>query len=325
MSDTPRFDLVEIAHTLRRRSKFILIVAVVAGVVGAAGWLIGKRKYKAMSSVLVANPLYSDRNNLYRNDKVTFVDYFGREDDIDKVLAVAKNDATRGVIVNYMQLGKTYKLDTSKEDERIELFTRFKKSFDVKRTEYQNVEISYTDPDPKLAADVTNNAVRLIDEIYTGYYNQLRLNARTSLQLRMAQTDSMISSMTDSLANMRDRHHIYGLISPSRMSTEGQQLSSSGGPGYGRAIEEIQNIEATKDQLVADRARMVSLISEFSTGTALGDQPQIQVIQPAYLPDKPEGLNLALTILVSILAGAFFATCWAMLTAYFRTLTAVSR
>lgn len=325
MSETPRFDLVDIAHTLRRRSRFITIVMILAGVVGAAGWLIGKRKYKAMASVLVANPLYSDRNNLFRNDKVTFVDYFGREDDIDKVLAVAKNDQTRGIIVNYMQLGKTYKLDTSKEDERIELFTRFKKSFEVKRTEYQNLEISYTDPDPKLAADVTNNAVRLIDEIYTGYYNQLRLNARASLQMRMAQTDSMISSMTDSLANMRDRYQIYGLISPSRMSMQGQSMPASGRPGLGRAIEEIQNIEATKDQLVADRARMVSLISEFSTGTATGDQPQIQVISPASIPDKPIGLNLGLTILVSVLAGAFFATAWALLAAYFRTLTSVSR
>lgn len=324
MSETTRFDLVDIAHTLQRRSRFILIVAIAAGVVGAAGWLISKRKYKATASVLIANPLYSDRNNLFRNDEVIFVDYFGREDDIDKVLAVAKNDATRGVIVNYMQLDKTYKLDTSIEDERVELFTRFKKSFEVKRTEYQNVEISYTDTDPKLAADVTNNAVRLIDDIYSGYYNKLRFNARRSLQTRLAQTDSMISSLTDSLADMRDRYHIYSLMSPSRM-TQGQTAATAGGPGYGRAMEEIQNIEATKDQMVTDRAKMVSLISEFSTGVNTGDQPQIQVISPASIPDKPTGLNLALTIIVFVLVGAFFATLWCLLTAYFRTLTAVAR
>ena len=325
MSDTPRFDLVDIAHTLRRRARFILLITLLAGGVGAAFWLIGKRKYKAQASVLIANPLYSDRNNLFRNDKTMFVDYFGREDDIDKVLAVAKSDQTKGVIINYMQLAKTYDFDTSKEDDRVALFNRFKKSFEIKRTEYQNVEIAYTDTDPRLAADVTNNAVRIIDEIYSGYYNGLRNNARRSLEGRMQNTDSTIASLTDSLAIMRDKYHIYDIISPSRQNISTNQLAHGGGPGYGRAIEEIQNIEATKDQLVADRARFVSLINEFSAGTSIGDQPQIQVISPASVPDKAAGLGLVMTIIVSLAAGAFFVTLWVLLAAYFRALTSVTR
>ncbi len=324
MSDT-RFDLVDIAKTLRRRARFILLVTLLAGICGAAFWLIGTRKYKAIASVLVANPLYSDRNNLFRNDKVMFVDYFGREDDIDKVLAVAKSDQTKGVIINYMQLAKAYGFDTSKEDDRVDLFNRFKKSFEIKRTEYQNVEIAYTDPDPRLAANVTNNAVRIIDEIYTGYYNALRNNARRTLLGRMQQTDSIIAGLTDSLAAMRDRYHIYDIISPSRQNATTGQLAHGGGPGYGRAIEEIQNIEATKDQVVMDRARFVSLINEFSAGTAIGDQPQIQVISPASVPDKPAGLNLVVTIIISLALGALFVTLWVLLAAYFRVLTSVTR
>lgn len=323
MSDTNRFDLIDIAQTLQRRKGFILVLALLAAVLGAAAWLLGTRKYKAYASVLVANPLYSDRNNLFRNDKVTFVDYFGREDDIDKVLAVAKSDQTHGIIINYMQLAKTYKLDTSKEKDRVELSTRFKKSFDTKRTEYQNVEISYTDPDPKLAADLANNAVRLIDEIYSGYYNGLRLNARKSLENRLGQTDSMIASMTDTLASLRDKYKIYDILSPTRMGNA--NVSHSGGAGYGRAIEEIQNIEATKDQLVADRARIISVINEFSAGTSVGDQPQIQVISPANIPDKPTGLGIVLTILVCFVVGLFFATLWTLLTAYYRALVSVKR
>ena len=253
------------------------------------------------------------------------MDYFGREDDIDKVLAVAKSDQTKGVIVNQMELAKKYGYDTSKEKDRVELSTRFSKSLEVKRTEYQNVEVTYTDPDPRLAANVTNNAVRIIDEIYTGYYNSLRNDARHTLKVRLMQTDSMIITMTDSLAAMRDRYHIYDIISPARMNMMTAQLGHGGGPGYGRAIEELQNIEATKDQMVADRARYVSLINEFSSGTGTGEQPQIQVISPASIPDKPAGLGLALTILASLVVGAFFAMLWVLLVAYFRVLTSVTR
>lgn len=326
MPDIPRFDLVDIAKTLQRRGRFILLITALAAVGAAVAWLLGTRKYKANASILVANPLYSDRNNLFRNDKATFVDYFGREDDIDKVLAVAKSDQTRGVIINQLGLAKEYKLDTSKEDDRIELSTRFSKNFEVKRTEYQNIEVTYTDPNPRLAAYVTNQAVRIIDEIYTGYYNALRNDARKTLKVRLLQTDSMIASMTDSLAAMRDRYGIYDIISPARMNMMSGQLSKGkGGPGYGRAIEELQNIEATKDQMVADRARYVSLINEFASGVGIGEQPQIQVISPASIPDKPAGLGLILTIVVAIVVSAFFATLWVLLVAYFRALTAVTR
>ena len=324
MSDTPRFDLVDIAKTLQRRGRFILLITLLAGIGGTAAWLLGTRRYKSGASVLIANPLYSDRNNLFRNDKATFVDYFGREDDIDKVLAVAKSDQTKGIIVNQMELARKYGYDTSKEEDRVALSTRFNKSFEVKRTEYQNVEVTYTDPDPRLAANVTNNAVRIVDEIYTGYYNSLRNDARRTLRVRLVQTDSMIAAMTDSLAGMRDRHGIYDIISPARLNMT-TQISHGGGPGYGRAIEELQNIEATKDQMVADRARYVSLINEFSSGTGTGEQPQIQVISPASVPDKATGLGLVLTILVSLVIGTFFATLWVLLVAYFRALTSVTR
>lgn len=321
MPESTKFDLVDIAKTFQKRQKTILIIALLAGFGAAAAWLIGARKYKSSSSVLVANPLYSDRNNIFRNDKVMFVEYFGREDDIDKVMAVAKSDKTQSIIVNYMQLAKSYNLDTSKEADRIKLMSRFKKSFDVKRTEYQNMEISYVDPDPKLSADVVNNAVRLIDKIYTGYYDDLRLNAKRTIQGRLAYTDSMITTLTDSLAILRDKYKIYDIISPSRQGLITGNLSHSGGAGYGRAIEELQNIEAIKDQMVSDRARFFSLINEFSAGNSVESQPQIQVISPAYVPDKAEGLGLIMTIIVSFLVAAFFATMWFFLVAYYKALT----
>ncbi|MEO6833028.1 MAG: Wzz/FepE/Etk N-terminal domain-containing protein [Chitinophagaceae bacterium] len=321
MPESTKFDLVDIAKTFQKRQRTILIIALIAGLAAAAAWLLGARKYKANASVLVANPLYSDRNNIFRNDKVMFVDYFGREDDIDKVMAVAKSDQTQSIIVNYMQLAKTYKLDTSKEADRVKLFSRFKKSFDVKRTEYQNMEISYVDPDPKLSADVVNNAVRLIDQIYTGYYDDLRLNAKRTIQGRMGYTDSMITTLTDSLAILRDKYKIYDIMSPSRQGLINGSISHAGGPGYGRAMEEVQNVEATKDQLVTDRARFVSLMNEFSAGNSVESQPQIQVISPAYVPDKAEGLGLILTIIISILVAAFFATMWFFLVAYYKALT----
>ena len=95
--------------------------------------------------------------------------------------------------------------------------------------------------------------------------------------------------------------------------------------GYGKALEEVRNMEAAKDQLVADRARMSSVMNEFATGNKAGDLPLIQVISPAYPPDKPAGLGLPLTIVACALAAFFFSALWVLAVAYFRMLTAASR
>ncbi len=325
MSDTPRFDLIDIAQALQRRLRFILIVAAIAAICAAIAYLIAPKKYKASAAFFVSNPLYTDRNNIFRNDKTAFVDYYGREDDVDKVLAVAKADGTHDSIIFACRLWERFALDTMKDKKwKQKAEQRFDKSFEVKRTEYQTVEASYTDTGAAQAADLCNQSVAVINRIYSGYYNALRTANRRTLQSQLSYTDSLIASLTDSLAAMRDRYSIYDVISPARM---GPAVMSGGarGPGYGRAMEEIQSLEATKDQLVMDRMRTVSLIGEFGTGMHAGDQPQIQVISPAIAPTKPKGLGLVLTALAAAAFAGFFAALWVLFTTYFRKLTTVQR
>jgi uncharacterized protein involved in exopolysaccharide biosynthesis len=324
VSDTPRFDLIDIAQTLARKARFILMVGLIAAIVAAGSYLLSTKKYKASSSFLVVNPLYIDRNNIFRNDKTAFTDYYGREDDVDKFLAVAKADGTRDTIIQAAQLWARFAVDTNKEKKwRKQVEMRFDRSFEVKRTEYQAVEITYIDADPKLAADLCNKSVDIINKVYSGNYNALRTANRNSIAGRLRETDSTIAVLTDSLSSMRDRYGIYDIISPTRMGVS--NLTHRGGEGYGRAIEEIQNIEATKDQLVMDHMRFISLINEFSTGMHPGDQPQLQIISPAIVPTKPKGLGLILTALVGAAVASLFAALWVLMATYFRKLTSVQR
>jgi capsular polysaccharide biosynthesis protein len=324
VSDTPRFDLIDIAQAIQRRIRFVLIVAVLAAIAAAAFYLLTPRKYKATTDLLVTNPLYTDRNNLYRNDKTTFVDYYGREDDVDKVMAVAKAKATHDSIIRIASLWARYGIDTNQNKKWLkDAESRFDKAFDVKRTEYITVELSYTETDPVLSADICNLSADILNRVYSGYYNALRMQNRRTIERQLKEADSAIAVLTDSLASMRDRYGVYEILSPGRIS-----LSSSahgGGTGYGRIMEQIQNLEASKDQLVMDRTRFQSLIAEFSSATQTGDQPQIQVISPAVAPTQPKGLNLALTIIVGMLVGALFAIVWVLFATYFHKLTGVQR
>ncbi len=90
-------------------------------------------------------------------------------------------------------------------------------------------------------------------------------------------------------------------------------------------IEQIQNIESVKDQIVADRAKYISLLNEFSTGTKLNDLSFLKVISTATPPVKPTGLGLMLTVIACTIVGFFASVIIALISAYYRALVAVER
>lgn len=322
---TPRFDLVDIAQTLRRHQRFIIIVTVIAAVLGAIFSFIRKKKYEAKADIIMTNPLYTDRNNLFRANEMRFVDYFGGDDDADRVLVIAESDTVRDMVAQRLNLADAYKLDLSKPDDRGKLRGIFKKNFKVNRTEYKTCEIFYTDTDPQRASAVVNESIKASEEIFRGFYVHMRNKVHTSINEKIQEMDSTINTLTDTLANLRNQYGIYDIIAPGRMNVISGNIKSNGGGNFGKGVEQIQNVESIKDQLVTDRARYFSLLNEFSTGNKASDLSLIQWITPATAPTDPKGLSTLMLVIACTLLGFFFSALYILITVYYRALIAVQR
>src|SRR5579875_2894507 len=111
---TPNFDLVDIVHTIRNRRRFVIIITILAVLVGIAFFYVRKKRYIAKTEFLIMNPLYTDRNNIFRNTEMRFIDYFAGEDDIDRVIAIAESDTVIDKIIRIKNLAYYYKVDTTK-------------------------------------------------------------------------------------------------------------------------------------------------------------------------------------------------------------------
>ena len=322
---TPRFDLIDMVQTAYRRRRFIILVTLAAAAVGAVGHLVGKKKYKATSEFIVANPMYSDRNHFYRVNTDRYVDYFAGEDDIDRVIAIAQSDAVKNEVVRRRGLFAKYKLDSTKRDDVFKLSQLWKKHLSVMRTEYKNMEISFTDEDPEVAAAVANETVNVVEEIYRGYYMNIRLMMHNAIMAKMREADSAIVQLTDSVAKLRERYQIYDIISPQRATITSANIKSNGRPDFGWGLEQVQNVESVKDQWVTDRTRFVALMNEFSTGTNPEQLSFIRVITEAVPPIKPAGLGLVLTAVACGFVGFFISLVSVLLFSWMRLLITVER
>jgi uncharacterized protein involved in exopolysaccharide biosynthesis len=323
MTTAPRFDLVDVAQTLRKHSKILLIATIAAAILGAIFFFLRKPKYEAKTEFLISNPLYYDRNSLFRNTDMRFVDYMGGDDDLDKISAIAESDTVMNMVIKNLHMTRDYNIDPNDPHGMAFMRMIFKKGFNFKRTENKDAIVTFVDYDAPRSAAVANEVVRVTAQVFNSYYNNMRAKMYGALQDKMQEQDSAIGSLTDSLATLRDQYGIYAILSPSRQNV--MTGSVSAGKGAGMGMEKIQNIEAIKDQLVADRAKYVSLSNEFSTGTKEDAVSLTQIISKAKAPLNPKGPTALTTILTAALLGFFFTALITLFLTYYRILISVQR
>lgn len=315
----PTFDLIDTIRTIQKKKLFIIVITVLAMIVGGLFIVVKKKKYRAEARFLVNNPLYGDRHTLFRSFETRYVDYFGGDDDIDKVTALSYSDTVRDRVIRNCDFDKIYNMGNISNDTAHAIYMSiFSKNFNLKRTEYKDLVVSYIAYKPGDAANVANMFVQVLEESYRSYYTGMKVGMAASVNNKLKQLDSSIVIYTDSLASMRDRYGIYSIISPARLNViNGEQ--KGGGKGYGKAMEEIQNVESIKDQLVSDRAHYISVLNEFSAATS-DSIKYLKMITRAVPPTAPNGPTMMMAVMVCGSLGLFFSIIYVLMMAYFRKL-----
>jgi uncharacterized protein involved in exopolysaccharide biosynthesis len=166
-------------------------------------------------------------------------------------------------------------------------------------------------------------SVQVLEETFRHYYTEMKKGMYVAIDRKVKVLDSSINALTDTLAELRDQYGIYGIISPARQNVISGEIKG-GGRGYGKAMEQVQNVESVKDQLVTDRAHYISLLDEFSA-SASETIDYLKMITRAVPPNSPYGPSLLMTLLVTGFAGLFFSILYVLLMAYFHKLNAVIR
>lgn len=303
----PRFDLVDIVQTLRNKSKVLLIATIVSAMIGGLFYVVGKKKYKAEADYIITNPLYADRNNLYRTRDTRFIDYFGGDDDLDRVLVIASSDTLREVVADKLNLWDAYKLKKSEAKDRLKMKEIFKDNFKMERTEYTTGKVTYKDTDADRAAAVVNLAIKYSEEIFRGYYLTMKNNIANSVVQSNLQIDAKIAALTE------------------------EQIALSGKQGAAeldrvRTFDKLAEVSALKQQLVQNKANNISILNELMTGADASDRSRyLQVITPATPPAKPAGIGMLFTVLGAAFFGFFFIAIYMLVITYYRLIINTQR
>ena len=306
------FSLIDVRDSIQKNLKVIIMISFASAVLGAIFYLVSPKKYEAKTEFTMRNPLYSDRNFLYNYD-TKFLDYFGNEDDANRIIMLSGSDIVQKQVINNLDLARAYKLDTSIPKQMLQLERKFDKNLNLMRTEYKDLTLSYTDTDPKRAASVANECVRILELEFQNFYNDMRKGMHESIVNKIVEEDSIINTLTDTLSKLREKYGIYDIISPSRHNLMNGSMRESSRKNYGLGIEQVQNIESLKDEMVADRAVKTTLANQYTTSYNKAKLPIIKVITAAKPPVNPKGLGGLMTVIICGILGMFCTILFTLL------------
>ncbi len=309
-------NLTDVVKSFRKHRGLILGITIASAIAGAIFYLAGPKKFEGKTEFVIRNPLYGDRNSLY-NYETKFLDYFGNEDDIDRIILLTGSDLVQSKVIKNMHLAEAYGIDASNRKGEQQLERKFSKNLNIIRTEYKDVVLSYVDTDPERSAKVANECVTVLEEVFGNYYRDMRRNMYQSIVEKIHEEDSMINAYTDTLSLMREKYGIYDIVSPSRYNLMLGSIKDNGKKDFAKGLEQIQNIESLKDEIVADRAKQTTIVNQFKTGMRPDQLPFLKVITEAKNPISPKGIGGMYTVLACMFLGFFFTTMLASIADFY--------
>ena len=139
------------------------------------------------------------------------MDYFGKEDDVDRLLTIGHSGDMYNFLIKKFDLYKHYKIDTSSERAPIKVREALEKLYEVKKTKENAIEVSVEDKDRVLAAQMANAARDKIDEIAQRIVREVQINQIHGFETNFLQKDKSMKIIGDTLSMMRE---LYGVIDP---------------------------------------------------------------------------------------------------------------
>lgn len=303
------FDLFDVIRVILKWKTKILMLGAAAGVIAAIYFMLQKNYYNAYGSFFPASSVISGRVNLFSQEKQEWIDYFGTENEVDRIYVLGNSASVISYLIGKFNMAAHYQIDTNAKDAQKKVYKRFTKNFTITRSGYNHIEINFTDESSDLAYQVVNEAINRIESQLRLLYGTINRQLAISIENRADSIQQNLVMYSDSLARTRVRYQIYDLIGPSRQA----MASSPKGNGlqFAQGLEEIQNLEEVKNRLATDRARYLSLANEFRTSTFDGF-PMIHVMQWASPNGPKAGPFRILGVLTAIGAALIFGIMLAL-------------
>jgi len=306
--DKERNNLVQFIWQER---KPVIIITLITFVVAVIISLLITPLYLSTAIVFPAassNVSFSEQ----RNVKAAAMD-FGEEEQAEQLVQILQSSRVRDKIVSKYNLFDHYDISKDDVNKNYKLNQAYNGYFSFTRTRFGSIQIDVLDKDPKLAADMANDIVELIDTVKNEMIRERTLPAFEVNKRKMGQ----LVYQRDSILFQLDSLSSVGVVSNDIRSNLYQALVDANNPTEKTELKDRITVNtklgSRYDALEHTRNELIIKIEEFRVSYEQAESDANAkfnhkfVVEKAVVADRKEKPKRMIIVLVATIGGFIFA------------------
>lgn len=300
-------NLLDVVRTILRWKRPILIVTGVAALGAIIISLLLPNFYTGTTTFLAVSPDQAKPEALFSQGQIR-TQYYGNENDIDRLLTIAKSGELINFMIDSFNLYEHYDIDQERQKAGFKVREKFGKRYEIEKTSRDAIELSIDDRDPELAARMANAARRKIDEYARQLIQEGQHKTIISYRTNIENKEEQLGVLSDSLLRLRKQYGIYSIEGQAEALTT--QLSETESKlirersrlealqsAAGVPRDTIQLIKAKVKGLEAEYDNLNEKMARFNDGLAkVGTYDRQYIMANATLSDDKEQLKQVLSV-----------------------------
>ena len=231
------YSLISVVKTLHKWRKQIVYATAGIAVLSVIISLVVPVYYESSTT------FYAASEDLFKPKKVfgygdSEVEYYGTTADIQRILTVASSYEVSDFLIDTFGLFEHYDVDPSRAKAKFIVREKFMSHYNVIRTKYDAIVLSFEDKDPEMAAVVANSARDKINAIIVKTIKGSQTKVIDSYERTIDNKVAVLQRIQDSLQQVQLE---YGIFDPDAQT---EYLSTL--------------VTETETELVRDRAKLNS-------------------------------------------------------------------
>lgn len=200
-------NLLSVLSILYKWRKKILITTIIAAILSVVISLTLSNYYQATTIFYAASPDLAKPAPLgpMEGEK----DFYGEEEDLDRLFSISSSSEVVDYLINKYELYKHYEIDPESKKGPHKIRKQFNKQYKTLKTKFGALQLSVDDTDPKMAADIANDARDKINYIAQKLIKESQSQLLATYKSNIEQKEKAMKILSDSLNRTRGQFGIY--------------------------------------------------------------------------------------------------------------------
>lgn len=293
-------DLEGVLKALYRWRKAIMVTTIAAAILSVAISLLLPEYYKSTTTFYAASPDLNKPDRLFGDIDASY-NYYGSDADIDRIRTIAESNDLVEFMVDSFDLYTVYDIDFKSPKAKHYVELNFLSNYKALRTEYDALQITIEDKDPRLAAAMANAARNKINTRAKSLIKDSQTKQLAIYNASFADQAKSIKQIEQEIAEVRSQ---YGKINAN---------------SYDEGSTKYESLQTRLEQLGVDQARLQDKINKLNSAYNT-DVPAIHIIEEAKIPVVKSRPIKSLLVITATLAAFLFSVLGALLLDYYKGL-----